>query len=223
MPLAGAAFLALWNDIARAREAEYDRWHTFEHVPERVAVTGFLGARRYVDRARSVHRYFTLYEVDSLAVFDSAEYRDLLDHPTPASAAMRPDFANVVRATCATTRSSGSGIGAAIACAGVAPSSRDAEVDAALERALALERVSGGHVGRTTQAGPAPAFAGASPLAFDRLLLIEALDRDAADAALREAQRSVPAVAIAGVYDLAFVFPGADAAERLRHRRAEWR
>ena len=26
-------FLALWNDIEPGREAEYDRWHTREHVP----------------------------------------------------------------------------------------------------------------------------------------------------------------------------------------------
>jgi hypothetical protein len=63
MALAGNAFLALWNDIARSREPEYDRWHTQEHVPERVAVTGFLGARRYVNRGRENHRYFTLYDV----------------------------------------------------------------------------------------------------------------------------------------------------------------
>ena len=72
MPLAGTAFLALWNDIRRAREPEYDQWHTLEHVPERVAVDGFLGARRYVNRAREQHRYFTLYDVAALAVFDSA-------------------------------------------------------------------------------------------------------------------------------------------------------
>ena len=56
MPLNGNAFLALWNDIAPAREADYARWHTQEHVPERVAATGFRGARRYVSRSRPDHR-----------------------------------------------------------------------------------------------------------------------------------------------------------------------
>ena len=223
MPLAGAAFLALWNDIARAREAEYDRWHTFEHVPERVAVTGFLGARRYVDRTREAHRYFTLYEVESPAVFEGAEYRDLLDHPTPASASMRPDFANVVRAVCTATRSSGSGIGGAIACLCLPPSLHRSGVDAALDRALALERVTGAHLGTTTDVGPAPAVVDASPLAFDRVVMFVALDRDAAQAALHDARSTLSPVTLAGVYDLAFVFPGADASERLRHRRATWR
>src|SRR5262245_60892284 len=100
MALAGRAFLALWNDIARAREPEYDRWHTKEHVPERVAVAGFHGARRYVNRARDFHRYFTLYDVAGLAVFEHPEYTDLVQHPTPWSASMRPDFANFLRAMC---------------------------------------------------------------------------------------------------------------------------
>ena len=46
MALKGQAFLALWNDVARGREPEYDQWHTLEPVPERVALPGFHGARR---------------------------------------------------------------------------------------------------------------------------------------------------------------------------------
>ena len=115
MALAGHAFLALWNDIARPREPEYDRWHTREHVPERVAVTGFHGARRYVNRARDLHRYFTLYDVADLGVFDHPEYADLVQHPTPWSASMRLDFANFLRATCGLDTSAGDGIGPAIA------------------------------------------------------------------------------------------------------------
>ena len=115
MPLAGTAFLALWNDVARAREPEYDRWHTQEHVPERVAAAGFLGARRYVNRGRERHRYFTLYEVVDLAAFAGAEYVDLVAHPTPWTATMRPDFANFLRAPCRVAGSLGDGIGAAVA------------------------------------------------------------------------------------------------------------
>ena len=115
MALHGSAFLALWNDVVRSREPEYDRWHTQEHVPERVAVTGFHGARRYVNRARAHHRYFTLYDVTDLAVFQHAEYADLVEHPTPWSAAMRPDFRNFLRAACRVSASRGDGIGAALA------------------------------------------------------------------------------------------------------------
>jgi hypothetical protein len=232
MALAGQAFLALWNDILRSRESEYDQWHTLEHVPERVAVTGFCGARRYVSRARTQHRYFTLYDVDSLAVFESPEYRDLLDDPTAWSASMRPDFRNFVRAICSVTTSNGTGIGAAIACLCVADSTAETGVSAALENAGSLPRVNAVHLGRTAGSSPTVSFASPSPestpvRAFDRVALIEALDRDAAALALAQVKRALQLEALpadfgADVYDLAFVFPGADPGERLRHRRPGW-
>jgi hypothetical protein len=60
MPLRGSGFLALWNDFDPAREAEYECWHTFEHVPERVGIPGFLSGRRYRAAERSESQYFTL-------------------------------------------------------------------------------------------------------------------------------------------------------------------
>ena len=101
--------------IERGREAEYDTWHTREHVPERVSAPDFAAGRRYVDRAPPVHRYFTLYDVDSLGAFGTPQYRDLLENPPPWSAAMRPGFRNFLRVPCATARRAGFGLGAAVA------------------------------------------------------------------------------------------------------------
>ncbi|WP_322047238.1 DUF4286 family protein [Paraburkholderia sp. J67] len=103
MALSGSAFLALWNDVDADVEADYERWHTIEHVPERVGIPGFLAGRRYRSDgadAASQARYFTLYEVWDASVFESAAYRDVIDHPTPWSATMRPRLRNVMRATC---------------------------------------------------------------------------------------------------------------------------
>ena len=55
MSLKGTAFLALWNDIAAARDAEYNLWHTREHVPERLSVPGILTGKRYVDQIGRAH------------------------------------------------------------------------------------------------------------------------------------------------------------------------
>lgn len=232
MALAGQAFLALWNDIARAREPEYDQWHTLEHVPERVAVTGFKGARRYFNRSRQCHRYFTLYDVDSRATFDSEEYLDLLEHPTPWSASMRPDFSNVVRSICTVVTTRGTGIGAAMAILCVPPDTGDVALGAVLNEAAGFARVNAVHLGRIATVASAVPFAGAPPESapprrFDRIALIEALDRDAAAHALTEAERrlnlgALPADFGADVYDLAFVFPGADPGEPRRHRRPAW-
>jgi hypothetical protein len=48
MALKGSAFLALWNDFDPARDEEYNCWHTFEHVPERVGIEGVVSGRRYI-------------------------------------------------------------------------------------------------------------------------------------------------------------------------------
>src|ERR1044072_5453446 len=106
MALTGAAFLALWNDIDDAREAEYDLWHTVEHVPQRVGLPGFISGRRYRAAGGAAH-YFTLYDVTAPAVFESPHYLALINEPTPWSRSMRPSFRNVVRAVCRTQHSTG--------------------------------------------------------------------------------------------------------------------
>ena len=232
MALAGNAFLALWNDIVRTREPEYDQWHTLEHVPERVSVEGFHGARRYVNRSRQYHRYFTLYDVASLAAFESSEYADLVAHPTPWSASMRPDFSNFLRSICSVIASRGTGIGASLAVLCAPVETDDASLRRALDETAALPSVTAAHLGRTAPVGSAVPFRKPTPESaplrpFDRIALIEALDRDAAARALDEIKRrlsldALPADFGADVYDLAFVFPGSDAGERLAHRRPGW-
>ncbi|HVE48767.1 MAG TPA: hypothetical protein VNG69_04010 [Casimicrobiaceae bacterium] len=229
MPLAGTAFLALWNDIARNREREYEDWHTLEHVPERVAVDGFIGARRYVNRARDEHRYFTLYDVKSLDVFESAEYRDLVDRPTPRSEAMRPDFANFLRAPCTLVASEGAGIGAAIATLCVPRSVTEQALRLQMQLALSTHSVNAAHIGRRTESSaPSPLPANSmSERKFEHIMLIEATNLESATIALEAVKRaldldSLPRDFGNDIYDLAFVFPAAGDDERRRHRRESW-
>jgi hypothetical protein len=97
MSLPVRALLSLWNDIAPERVAEYDRWHSLEHVPERVWVPGFVAGTRYVASQGVGPRYFTLYELEQLDCLRSAAYQDLVERPTPWSESMRPSFANFLR------------------------------------------------------------------------------------------------------------------------------
>lgn len=94
------AFLALWNSISSPRLApEYETWHTFEHVPERVGLPGFMEARRY----RSVEQpanYFTCYRLYSLEALATPAYRDVVAHPTPWSARMRGELRDFLRLPC---------------------------------------------------------------------------------------------------------------------------
>jgi hypothetical protein len=218
------AFLALWNDLAPGQEDAYEAWHTREHVPERVAAPGFRAGRRYVNADHPTHRWFTLYELDGLDALETAEYRDLLANPTPASAAMRPHFRHFLRAPCAARGAAGLGLGGALA---VLRLPDEAALDhlGALAAAPGVVRARlGRHVpveGPRLGAGGAGADAG-----FAAVLLIEALTRaEAAAAFAAAARRFAPGAApdaIGGLYDLRFVFPAGDPAERAAHRRAGW-
>ena len=114
MPLAGSAVLAIWNDIAPGGDAEFDHWHTSEHIPERMSVLGFLRGRRY--NAIAGHpTYFTLYETDSVAVLQSPGYLARLNNPTPWTSKCIQLFRNNRRTACRTTVSLGVGLGGVLA------------------------------------------------------------------------------------------------------------
>lgn len=106
------AILALWNDYPAAMAEEYDAWHTFEHVPERLTVPGMRAASRYVSAAGK-ESYFTLYELESLAVIEQPSYLDLVRNPTPWSQKMRQHFSSVLRIPGEIAVKAGSGIGGA--------------------------------------------------------------------------------------------------------------
>jgi hypothetical protein len=109
------AFLALWNDFDPGRDEEYNRWHTFEHVPERLGVEGILSGMRYWAPEREQLRYFTLYELGSIAVLGGADYTRLVRRPSEWSARMRPSFRGFVRQACTQVADAGAGLGGAIA------------------------------------------------------------------------------------------------------------
>lgn len=95
------ALLALWNGVADGFPLdEYEDWHAFEHVPERVGLPGFVEARRYRHRHAGGTRYFTCYWLESLQALDTPGYRDLLANPTPWSARMRAALTDFVRLPC---------------------------------------------------------------------------------------------------------------------------
>jgi hypothetical protein len=225
----GSAFLALWNDLAPGQEAEYEAWHTREHVPERVAAPGFRSGRRYVAPAHPVHRWFTLYELADLACLETPEYRDLLQNPTRGSAAMRPHFRNFLRVPCVLRGAAGFGLGGALAVLRLPEEAALAEIKALVQApgmvAARLGRRAGAE-STTSDFRLGGAGTGASD-EFGSVLLLEALDRAAAERAVNDAASrflpgGTPALEAGGVYDLAFVFPRSGTTERAEHRRPHW-
>jgi hypothetical protein len=113
MPMAGKGMLLTSMDIDAADEAEFNRWYDREHLEERVAIDGFLEARRYVAH-QATPKYLCLYSTAEFEVLDSPAYRDKLANPTEWSRKVMAQFRNMIRAVARITLSRGTGRGAAL-------------------------------------------------------------------------------------------------------------
>lgn len=100
----GGGAIAIWHDIADHGLQDFYEWHNREHVPERVAIEGFLRGRRYI-AAVGGPKFFTLYNVRDLAVLASRAYHDRLNAPTPWTLRAVEYFSAEARSLCAVTRS----------------------------------------------------------------------------------------------------------------------
>jgi hypothetical protein len=99
--------LVVQNDIVATDEAEFNAWYVEEHFPERLAVPGFLTARRYRD-VSAPQRYAAIYDSASVAVFTSPAYLERLANPTPRTRDIMPRFRNMTRAACEVVADRGS-------------------------------------------------------------------------------------------------------------------
>jgi hypothetical protein len=113
MPLAGKGMLLTSMDIDPGHEADFNRWYDREHLIERVAIDGFLEARRYIAH-RGSPKYLCLYSTETFEVLDSPAYRKALATPTEWSKANLARFENMIRTIARITISRGQGRGAAL-------------------------------------------------------------------------------------------------------------
>jgi len=113
MPLAGKGMLLTSMDIDAEHEADFNRWYDREHLEERVAIDGFLEARRYVAHAANP-KYLFLYSTATVDVLDSPAYRARLQNPTDWSRRTMARFKNMMRVVARITISQGTGRGCAL-------------------------------------------------------------------------------------------------------------
>src|SRR5882757_3605852 len=113
MPLAGKGMLLTSMDIDPSDEADFNRWYDREHLEERVAIDGFLEARRYIAHEGSP-KYLCLYSTATFDVLDSPTYRTVLANPTDWSNKTMARFKNMIRAVARITISRGNGRGSAL-------------------------------------------------------------------------------------------------------------
>jgi hypothetical protein len=131
MPMAGKGMLLTSMNIDAAHEAEFNRWYDREHLEERVAIDGFLEARRYVAHDGNP-KYLSLYSTETFEVLDSPAYRTALANQTAWSKANIAHFQNMIRAVARITISQGTGRGAALGIVRLRPAGGEDNLRAAL-------------------------------------------------------------------------------------------
>ncbi|MFK4384975.1 hypothetical protein [Bradyrhizobium sp. USDA 223] len=113
MPLAGKGMLLTSMNIDAVDEADFNRWYDREHLEERVAIDGFLEARRYVAHAANP-KYLSLYSTETLGVLDSPAYRARLADQTEWSRRSMARFRDMLRVVARITISKGTGRGTSL-------------------------------------------------------------------------------------------------------------
>ena len=213
MPLAGKGMLLTSMDIDPSDEAEFNRWYDREHLLERVAIDGFLEARRYIAHQGSP-KYLCLYSTASFEVLDSPTYRTVLMNPTDWSKTNLARFKNMIRAIARITVSRGQGRGAALGIVRLRPRAGDKDkLRTALRDRLDPEKLNGIISMHLIESDPAlsrpitddPPVS--DPGSGDWFVLIDATDMRAVSAAITGRLGDVPAPMAAetistGVYKL---------------------
>jgi hypothetical protein len=117
----GRAAVAMWWDVAPEARAEWEDWHSHEHMPERLGIPGFLRGSRWVAESGEPS-YFVFYEVTNLRIITSGPYLERLNNPTPWSRKMMPLHRNMVRSLCRVRASFGGGLAGVMATIRFSPS-----------------------------------------------------------------------------------------------------
>ena len=107
------AVLAFFHHIVAGRETEFEEWFQHEHLPERIALPGFVMGRRY--EAVSVDRsYFHFYVIRSAEALKSEAYITRVNEPTSVTRKVMSEITrNVFRTICRRTFRLGAMRGAA--------------------------------------------------------------------------------------------------------------
>jgi hypothetical protein len=189
MPMAGKGMLLTSMDVDASDEAEFNRWYDCEHLEERVAIDGFLEARRYV-AIDGRPKYLSLYSTATFDVLDSPAYRTALANQTEWSKANIARFKNMIRGVARITISRGTGRGAVLGIIRLRPPEGGTEkLRAALQDQLdpaKLDGIISMHLLENDPALSKPLTADASasaPGAGDWFVLIDATETGAIPAA----------------------------------------
>jgi hypothetical protein len=89
--------LAVWTDVEPDYRTEFQKWHTCEHILERMSIPGFLTGRRYRG-APGAPDFLMCYETEEPAVLSSERYLQAVNRPSPWTRRILSHSSHVVRA-----------------------------------------------------------------------------------------------------------------------------
>ena len=210
MPMAGKGMLLTSMNVDAAHETEFNRWYDREHLEERVAIQGFLEARRYVAHD-GTPKYLSLYSTETFEVLDSPAYRTALANQTSWSKANIARFQNMIRAVARITISRGTGRGAALGIVRLRPAGGEDRLRAALREQLdpaELDGIISMHLMESDPKLSKPITddpSAPNPGAGDWFVLIDGTDVEAAAATVARVSGNAalkPLIVSSGVYRL---------------------
>lgn len=89
--------LLVMANIDPAIEREFNEWYEREHLTERMAIPGFLRARRFT-AVEGSPKYLAIYDLESIEVLNSAAYRHAVGAGKSAwTRRMEPQLRNFTR------------------------------------------------------------------------------------------------------------------------------
>ena len=77
----GTGLLMVWADVPAGKEEEFNRWYNEEHLPERMAIPGFLSGARY-EAVKGGPKHLAYYELESAEILQSPAYKKVQANPT---------------------------------------------------------------------------------------------------------------------------------------------
>jgi hypothetical protein len=96
----GILLMVRIGDVPPRIETEWNKWYDTEHIPNRLNISGFLSARRFV-AIQGEYKYLTLYDLARIDVLTSEAYLKLRDWeaslPPESFEAITPKLPNCCR------------------------------------------------------------------------------------------------------------------------------
>jgi hypothetical protein len=117
MALIGRTVFLGCHGVVAGTESDFREWHDREHVPERMAMPGFIRARRYAVRTTGP-LILNVMELEGPDTLKSAAYRKSAESPTEWTARTLPNFRNLSRGLFAVVSSLGAADGGYVTFAG---------------------------------------------------------------------------------------------------------